>query len=266
MLPFLFVSFAKADQKCSFLKERLSSLSIDLISYKVKNEKGKILILPPTGGSSYLEKRSAKRLCKIGFSSIIIQKWKGMDKESLSLDIHSKLLSQAQKVVSVVIEEKTNPGEFVGILGTSVGAIHAITALGRFDQIKAGFFVLGGLPIHKVIAYSQEKTLKKYRKLRMKKFGFKTIEDYALALNKKIPNEVRPLFLSHKAKKKDVFTVIALRDKKVSTDYQKEMKKTLQSKSLEIPSGHFLSIIRFYLFHLKEMTGFFETSYKKFGN
>ena len=87
-----------------------------------------------------------------------------MEKESLALDIPAQLLVQAQQVIAKVIEEKTQTEDFLGILGTSVGAIHSATALRLYDRIQSGFLILEGIPIHKVIADSNEKTLKKYSK------------------------------------------------------------------------------------------------------
>ena len=259
----LSISCASSD-KCSYSSETLKQLSIELLSYTVKNEKGKILILPPTGGTTYLEKRYAKQLCNLGFSAIIIKKWKDMEKESLELDIHAELLGKAQEVIAQVIEEKTQAEDFIGILGTSVGAIHSATALGIQDKIQAGFLILGGAPIHKVIAYSEEKTLTEYRNKRMKAFAFKNKEEYAIALNKKIPKRIRPLTFSDKVKQKNTFAVIALKDKVVPTEYQKELRKAFDSNFLEISSGHIIGILEFYLFHSKKVSQFFENSLTQF--
>ena len=258
-----FSQCASWGNECSPTSETLTDFSIDLLSYKAKNEKGKILILPPTGGATYLDKGYARSLCKIGFSSMIIKKWSGIEEESLELNIHAKLLGRAQKAIAKVLEEKTQAGDFIGILGTSVGAIHSATALGIHDKIQTGFLILGGAPIHKVIAYSDEETLKKYRQKRMKAFDFQTVEEYAVALSEKIPNEVRPLFLADKVQKKDTFSVIALKDKTVLSEYQKSLAKAFQSESLEISSSHIPSIIWFYFIHFKKVTQFFETSYQK---
>ena len=261
---FLFYIQNVWSSNCSVSYDILNSLSVELLIYKSKKQKGKVLILPPISGVTYIDKQYARSLCKAGFSAFVIKKWKGMDEESLQLDIHAHLLTTAQKVIAKVIEKKTQPGEFIGILGTSVGAIHSATALGNYDQIQAGFLILGGAPIHKVIAYSDETALKKYRKRRMENFRFKTVEDYALALDKKIPKNVCPLYFSKKAQKKDVFTVIALKDLILPTKYQKELQQAFQSKKLELSSSHVLSIIKFYFFHSKKMIKFFETSANKF--
>ena len=65
-----------------------------------------------------------------------------------------------------MLETKTKPEDFIGIFGTSVGGIHSATALGKLNPIQAGFFIVTRAPVHKVIAYSTEQTLSKYRKIR----------------------------------------------------------------------------------------------------
>ena len=264
ILSFFFFIQASWSNKCSVSSETLSDLSIELISYKSEKEIGKILILPPTGGVTYLEKRYARSLCKLGFSSIIIKSWKEMEKETIGLDIHAFHLELAQKVIAKVIELKINTDDFLGILGTSVGAIHSATALGSYDQIQAGFLILGGAPVHKVITHSEEKTLKKYKEKRMKAFGFKSLKDYTFALDKKIPKKVCPLSFAQTVQSKDVFTVIALKDKVVPTVFQKNLQQAFKGESLEISSGHILSIFKFYLLHSEKMTQFFKSSAEKF--
>ena len=256
-LRFLCLAFFPLQKKnCEISEELLSRNSVRVISYQsLKKEIGKILILPPTGGVTYLEKKYARDLCEKGFSSFIISSWKGIDEESEELSIHNTLLSRAQSAIAQVIDKKTSPGEFVGIFGTSVGGIHSATALGYFKSIQAGFFILAGAPVHEVIAHSTEKTLEKYRSIRMKKFYFKTKKEYVEALNKKIYSEVQPLNQVDKRKKS--FAVIAKNDKTVPTRYQRKLAQAFQSETLEISGGHISSIFLFRLFYRKQLLLFF---------
>jgi len=247
---------------CELSEELLQPHSIKILSYKTtKKERGKILILPPTGGVSYLEKKYAQDLCEKAFSSFIISSWDGINEEAEDLNIHNTLLSRAQKAIRQVLSAKTTDKDFVGIFGTSVGGIHAATALGHFDSLKAGFFIVAGAPVHKVIAYSTEKTLSKYRTIRMKKFGFSSQSDYAEALNKKISPEVQPLYKTNTEKKS--FVVVAMKDTTVPSRFQKKMAQALKAQTLKLRGGHLSSILWFRWFHSKKVISFFETASQK---
>ena len=264
-LTSLFFSHSTESQSCSVQSETLGENLVEIDSYiSQKKEKGKILILPPTKGVTYFEKKYAQRLCKKGFSAFIIKSWKGIDEEKIELNIHNRLLGRAQTAILEVLNKKTKPEDFIGLLGTSVGAIHSATALGFYPQIQAGFLIVGGAPIHQVIAYSKEDTLTKYRNKRMKKFQFQNVKDYALALDKVLIKRVRPLAFVQTGKNKAVFTVTALKDQTVPTENQKALSKALNAENLNIPGGHIFSIIWFYLFHKKKVIQFFEKSLKEF--
>ena len=259
MVFFMPLFFSHSRESCFVQLETLSEGLVELDSYTAQNnERGKILILPPTKGVTYFEKKYAKRLCKKGFSAFIIKSWKGIDEETIELDIHNRLLGRAQKAILSVLNTKTKSGDFIGILGTSVGAIHSATALGLYPQIQAGFFIVGGAPIHKVIAYSKEETLTKYRNKRMKKF--QNIKDYAEALDKTLIKEARPLSFIQTAKNKASFTVTALKDQTVPTEYQKVLSQALNAENLNVSGSHIFSIVWFYLFHKKKVLQFFEKS------
>jgi len=250
---------------CDLSEEILKPNSIKLLSYKtLKQERGKILILPPTGGITYLEKKYSWELCEKGFSVFIISSWEGVNEEKEDLSIHNTLLSRAQSAITQVIEKKTKPGEFVGIFGTSVGGIHAAISLGQFPSIQAGFFIVAGVPVHKVIAYSTEATLSKYRKIRMKKFQFQNKLDYAKALNKEISPKLQPLSQAELARQKKSFAVIAKKDNTVPTIYQRELAKAFNSQTLELRGGHISSILFFRWFHKKKLIYFFETAVQDF--
>ena len=261
MFFFMPLFFSHSRESCFVQSETLSEGLVELDSYIVQNnERGKILILSPTKGVTYFEKKYAKRLCKKGFSAFIIKSWKGIDEEKIELDIHNRLLGRAQKAILSVLNKKTKAEDFIGILGTSVGAIHSATALGLYPQIQAGFFIVGGAPIHQVIAYSKEETLTKYRNKRMKKFQFQNIKDYVEALDKALIKKVRPLNFIQIAKNKTSFTVTALKDQIVPTEYQKVLSQSLNAENLNVSGSHIFSIVWFYLFHKRKVLQFFEKS------
>ena len=250
---------------CKISKEILQPNFIKILTYQPSQpEKGKILILPPTNGVTFLEKKYAKQFCKKGFKVFIVHSWQGRKEESVDLNIHNVLLTRGQLVISQIVKEKTNPKDFIGIFGTSVGAIHSATALGSNDRIHSGFFIVGGAPIHKVIVYSKDPTLSKYREKRKQKYGFKSLKEYEEALDKKLLNSVKPLYFKKQSQTKRTFVVIAKKDTTVPSLYQRNLAQAFQSKTLEISGGHISSILRFWLFYRKKASSFFEDSFQEF--
>ncbi len=259
-LSFFFWGSNKADA-CQTQVQGYANQQVHSSIYNPKKKSlGTVIILPPTGGANFLDRRYASALCRAGFQSIIITEWAGMDEESLDLSVHQRLLQRGQNAIAEVVstlEETT----FIGILGTSVGALHGMTAMGSRDQIAAGFFVAGGVPLSQVIAESTQKELADYRKKRMKKYGFKDADEYATALSQLIHPELEPLTYQDSLLKKPMGFILAQDDDTVSTHLQLNAVESFHPQPLiKIDAGHMWTIIKAWWFYEETIVDFFVKS------
>ena len=210
--------------------------------------------MPPTGGITRLERSYAANFCRRGHEVILVDSWRGKFEQSLDLSVHQRLLKRAQDAIQTVITEYNF--KEAGILGTSVGGIHAATALMKFSEIKKALLIVAGAPVADVIAESEQSDLAAVRTERMKKFGFKNVSEYKLALREAIDEE--PLSYIDGLKDKQVAMVVAEKDKVVATKYQRQLVEALDPDwVLEYPNGHVLTIGRFWWFQTDRVLDFF---------
>ncbi len=230
---------------------------VQVARYSSNGPSGVILIIPPTGGENYIDRRYAKKLCRNGFSAYILQDWQGKHETRLSLSIHETLLSRAQKAIDRVLNEIE--ADQVGILGTSVGGIHAATAFVRHSKIDKAFLIVAGAPVAAVIAESNERTLSAVREQRLNKLTLNSIDQYKAALSKEINTD--PLLLPPFKAGKRVAAAIALDDEMVPSRYQVRLAEALGANPLiKYNSGHFFTILRTWLFQSDRVLDFFQSN------
>jgi hypothetical protein len=242
-------------QACQAIHKEYSHTHVQ--SYQPKpNSRGAVIIVPPTGGANFLDRRYARSLCRAGFESVIITHWQGIDEESLELSVHDRLLRRGQTAISETLAELGHHS-FVGILGTSVGAIHGLTALGS-TPIDAGFFIAGGAPVSQVIAESSQRELALYRHKRMTQFGFQNTAEYQVALAQAIPQDLEPLYYQEILKNKSIGFILAQSDDTVPTHLQQKLVKQVNPLTLlEINASHFWAIVKSWWFYEDVIVDFF---------
>lgn len=216
-----------------------------------------VLILPPTGGTNYIDRGYAEILCKNGFDVVILERWSDDDEFSLDLEIHERFYERAQKAIGIALENIKTP--FVGVLGTSIGAIHTAIAVPRFEKINAAFSITGGAELSNIIALSEQSILVDVRKKRFKIHGYKNDEEYIEALKPHIPYE--PMKMPLPAKKPSLGMVLAMKDTVVPTYTQNLLRQLWSPQTvLEIPSNHTCSIVNTWLFQRQKIVDFFRTA------
>ncbi len=219
-----------------------------------------ILILPPTGGKNYIDKKYAEYFCKNGYTSFILENWTDDDEYSIDLDIHNRYMRRAQKALFLTLDKLQNYN--IGIFATSAGGFIANVAMGNPElgkNIKAYYSVVSGTPLCSSIASANERLLKRVRKIRMKRFDFKTHQQYETALCEaivwKIPKE-KPSHIHFAA-------VMSTEDTTVPGDFQKNLITHWSAEpefSIKHHSSHANSIIRTYYFHREQILRFFDES------
>jgi hypothetical protein len=242
-------------QACQAVQKEFRHTQVQ--SYQpTQTPRGAVIIVPPTGGSNFLDRRYARSLCRAGFESVIITYWQGIDEENLDLAVHERLLRRGQLAISETLEELSSHS-FVGILGTSVGAIHGLTALGS-TPIDAGFFIAGGAPVSQVIAESSQRELALYRNKRKTEFGFQSTDEYQSALAQAIPQDLEPLYYQDTLRNKSIGFILAKSDDTVPTHLQQQVVDQLNPLTLlKINASHFWAIVKSWWFYEDVIVDFF---------
>jgi hypothetical protein len=249
---------------CSTKAKTLSSLEfkVNLTTYSSNKSSNKsIVIIPPTGGTNYIDRKYANQFCEAGFNTIIIDEWTNAVLPSdFDLDLHQRAYSRGQAAISLVLNEIKTP--FVGILGTSLGALHASVAAVKQDKLNAVFLVVGGLPIMKVVVTSDHEAMQKLYKKRQEEYGFKNPEENLAALEKAF--HLEPTLQGDGYKNKDIGFSIALNDTVVPTNTQQAVIDYFKpSTVLTYNSSHFWGIANTWLYSSDQIVEFFKNSSEK---
>lgn len=260
LLTFILTSLGTHAAACG--SERLTmndqNFQVKVIRYLGNSPSSRaILILPPTGGTNLIDRSYARRFCYNGFNVFIVDRWSNDTYQSDELELHQRLYTQAAHAVGTVLQNI--PHKFIGLMGTSVGALYATVAAGTFDRIDAVMTIVGGSTIPGVIVGSDQKAMVDLKARRYAKYGFKSDVEYLARLDAAFSLDTTEL--PPKFKKMDLATVIATEDLTVRTENQYSLRNYWKpSKVIEISAGHFWGIVYSWLFHSREITQFFKAS------
>jgi hypothetical protein len=205
------------------------------------------VILPPTGGTNLIDRSYARFLCAEGFNVYILDKYTDDDEYSLDLDIHRRFYGRVQKAIDLILSQIPQ-NQSVGVMGTSVGALHAAIAAGRVPRIKQALIITGGADIASVIVDSDQEAMQIARKKRNLMYGFKNRDEYYNELKKHIVLD--PLFFRENYSGKKISMVIGERDTTVPVRNQKILRDVTEpARMLELNDNHFWAIVKTWLFH-----------------
>ncbi|HXH31291.1 MAG TPA: acyl-CoA thioester hydrolase/BAAT C-terminal domain-containing protein [Bacteriovoracaceae bacterium] len=232
---------------------RSSDFVAQVQSYIPQTHRGHVIIVPPTGGTNVLDRSYARSLCAAGLSAHILSNWSGDDEFNLELEIHTRFYARANRAIRVVVNSFP-PGDFIGILGTSVGGIHAAIAASQLPRISTAFIITGGAHVPGIIAYSTQQAMRNAWEHRQKKYGFKNKQEYVTALEKVI--ELEPGDLSNSGKKLGL--VIGEQDHVVPTANQERLRSLWKPQKLIVYNfDHLPTIVLTWLFNSREVVSFF---------
>ncbi len=240
-----------------FLQSPSGDFKISYLKFSNKTEYNKaLIIIPPTGGTNYIDRDYAEQFCKKNYTVYIADGWTNELGQSIDLGIHQKFYSNAQKAISMIIEQ-IKPGASIGLLGTSVGGLHTIIAASVQPQIKTVFAIVAGISIAEVIATSDQSAMLKLRQERLKFYGIKDSVEHIAAIQKNFHLEPQDLPALYKQKKLGVS--IALQDTTVRYETQKNLIEFWKpSLILTHSTGHFWGIVNTWLFNNDQIIQFFE--------
>ena len=216
--------------QCLRLSESLTTLDpntrqpmkVTLTTYLGPKTSKTVIVLPPTGGVSFLDHEYANRFCEAGMTAIILESWEGNEIVTLQPEMHDqnalRAIAAVRSLVATIPQDQS-----ISVFGNSVGGILGSLVLGTEDRIQSGLFVVAGGNMAEIIATSTEKGLTKLREARMQALGLKSTQEYRNFLEPRIL--IDPIdFAQHTANKKAAF-VVSVSDTTVPTQTQYDLAK-----------------------------------------
>lgn len=214
-----------------------------------------VIVMPPTGGTTRIDLSYGQAICKGGMAAVVVNSWTDDQEYNLELAIHDRLYRRAQRAIELVLK---NSAEFtkIGILGTSIGASHAMIAHERLPRIESVFLIVGGAPIANILATSDQQVLVEGKMKRFEMFGFRSEEEYERALAKVIPFE--PLEINPARDERRLGMVISDNDGTVPTKNQLLIKQAWKpALALHSYFGHIGTIVKTWLCDQDQVVKFF---------
>lgn len=249
-------------RSCRPEKFRLGTqdFQVEVSRYGGHRSSKSMIIVPPTGRTNYVDRSYAKEFCSAGYDVYLMDSWTGDIETTTELEIHERFYGNAQRAIAVVIEEIKSP--FIGLIGTSVGGLHASIAASYQDRLDAVFVITAGIPVAEVIVNSKQDAMVGLRKDRQKRYGFSTGEENVEAIGKAFTFE--PQQTSSQHSEKDLGMSIGLEDTVVPYENQKKLQEFWKpQKVVTFSNDHFWAIVNTWLFKTDELIDFFEQSFKK---
>lgn len=226
----------------------------------VDTTKKSIVIIPPTGSTNAIDRSYAKMFCHAGFQVVILNHWTADQETNSDLEIHQHFYSGAQQAIQLIFAELKTP--FIGMLGTSVGALHTAISTNTILKLNASFLIVGGASIAEVVVESDQKAMVDLKKDRIERFHFKSDGEIVKAIDEKL--KLEPTLQGELFKSKTIGMVIATEDTTVPARTQNKLRDFFKPKKvIEINSNHFWGIIKSWLFHDDEILKFFNDSASK---
>lgn len=238
-----------------------NDFKVELSSYLLDTSKKHILIIPPTGGSNFIDRSWARNFCAGGFNAHIVEHWTQDDEYAIDLGIHQRFYSRTQKAIGIVLEHLKD-ASYIGMMGTSIGGIHTAMAMGIHERIDAAFVITAGADMPAMIANSDQEAMVNAWNKRKEAFKIPDKKTYIELLREKIDYE--PLKLPRKFEGKDLGMIVATADTTVPYDNQLKLKNHWNPKTLiEYSNNHFWGIVLSWIWDSGSVIKFFENSAAK---
>ncbi len=259
LLPFLSFYFVRKSVWPACAEEQMTfggtDFHVQVLRLRSATEAKKtVLILPPTGGTNILDRSYARLLCAQGVDVYVLGRWTGDDEKNIDLGVHQRFYARSQRAIQAVLARVDTP--FIGLLGTSVGAIFSAIAASGEEKVDAVFVITGGAPIASVIVQSDQGVMVEAKKKRFAIHGFRSDEEYYQALDKEI--HLDPLKLPQGFKTKDLGMVVSSGDTKVPAAAQQALQSLWQPRTVyAFSDNHLGTILKAWFWHRGDIVRFF---------
>jgi len=236
-----------------------------------ETSKAKVVIFPPTGGATTLERWYAEKICDRGGFAILVNDWTKAQESAIDPELHDRHLQRSLRVFKSL--EKKWKGPF-RVLGTSLGGLYA-AAISMHHPWEKMVLITAGGPLSQVLANSDLTSLIELREKRMKLWGLRSEKEYEGVLGRSISLDFLPPRFSSgipdvdgivgppaKASKslvptQQILMSLAPSDETVPYETQEKLWVTLgEPKRFDVSGDHFFGIVRTYWFHSDEISDF----------
>lgn len=245
-----------------------NAFHVKISKYAVENSSRDFLVVifPPTGGSTSLDRGYAKSLQKAGVNTWVIEEWTGYDEFALDPELHDRHISRAKRAFAFV--KKEWPGK-IRLLGTSLGGMYVAALAAEHPEIENWVAIASGAPFSRVLAQSEQEQSAKIRQARKPEWKFQNKEEYESILGEAISQDILPPRFSGKRipgiegpksrgtawTQKDVMLIIATEDDSVPTESQFDLWQAVgKPRKIEIANSHVWAIIKAYWSHGNDVT------------
>lgn len=219
---------------------------------RLSTVRGSIFIFPPTGGENIIDRLYGRQLASLGYEVFILQSWTHIDLDGVDYDLHNVFYGSAQAALNKLLPLAQSSK--MGILGTSVGALHSSVALTLNDKIRTGFLIVGGLPIPEVIVRSEQEAMKTLKQRRYQKYKLQDDAQYLKQLSDIFKYEPT----TYTAPTKSVGAVISENDALVPYETQMSVIRFFKASPVYTTSlSHIQTVIWNGIFHRKRVSKFF---------
>jgi len=209
-----------------------------------------VVIVPPTGGVTFLDRSWAKRFCLGHARTFLLEHWTGDLETGIDPSVHDRGSMRGIAAIRQVVSYLRMPK--VSVLGSSLGAILASMATGIDARIDRAFLVVAGGSVTDLMTESDQELLVKMRADRMAAYGLKTPEEYRAFLAKFL--KIEPTRFAAPGTGKSVTFLIGTKDTTVPTHTQLALWEAWGSPGrVDVPHGHVLSIVAAWAFHGAEV-------------
>ena len=241
-----FINPAFAENSCelkrkSYKYEDSTNFTVKTLQFLTDNNDDKLIVhLPPTGGSTRLDKSTAHYFCNAGVSTIILDSWSGVKTEYSTKDFseHQEELASAKKAL-LTLTNNVFKDKKIAIFGLSKGAIGITVFKNSFkNNVKSAFLVVAGAPLHLTLSRAGAKALKEVREKRMNFYNLTQYEyDHLM-------KESLNFSTSNRSDQIKVAMVTSSRDTIVPTALQENLLEILKPKKQWISNrGHLKTIV-----------------------
>lgn len=247
-------------------------------NFQVKTEtcgsekaKVKVVIFPPTGGATTLERWYAEKICDRGGFAILINDWTEAQETATDPELHDRHMQRSLKVYKNL--EKKWKGPF-RVLGTSLGGLYA-AAISMHHPWEKMVLITAGGPLSQVLATSDLTSLIELREKREKLWNFRSEQEYEGILGKAISLDLLPprypnyvpkiggvVGPSAKASKslvpsEQILMSLASSDGTVPYETQEKLWEALgKPKRFDLSGNHFFGILWTYWYYSEEISDF----------
>lgn len=252
------VEYLLQDSRRSTAFVETYSLKIKLLQRPLRH----LIILPPTGGVSFIDRGYADYFCRHGFGVSILKDFTHSNLVNLfpyQLEMHDEVAKISIQAIRAILS-RIPDDDPVYILGNSVGAILGSISFALEPRIRKGVFIVGGAYLPGIISQSRQKNLKDLKKIRKERFKFTDDISYEMLLKENI--KIDPLYFLDSLGKKPGLYIYSVRDKFVPSKYQKKLygpKKGHDDSVLKRSYlKHIPTILRTYYTRKSKIRAFFE--------